>query len=83
MKTDLYLLVVGGVPGQIGEVNELHVEGPELSQDAAARRRPAPVTTYTAGPGGEGRVSRGEEKHSPSAQRNKVIKVLWTKYAVH
>lgn len=48
-----HLLVVGGVPRQVGEVNELHVEGPELSQDAAARRGPAPVTADAAGGGEE------------------------------
>lgn len=40
-----YLLVVNRVPSQVGEVNKLHVEGPKLSQDAAAGRRPTPVTT--------------------------------------
>lgn len=36
MSCERYLLVVGGVPRQIGEVNELHVKSPELGQDAAA-----------------------------------------------
>lgn len=31
-----YLLIVGWVSCQIGEVNKLHVEGPKLSQDATA-----------------------------------------------
>lgn len=30
-----YLLIVGRIPCQVGEVNKLHMEGPKLSQDAA------------------------------------------------
>lgn len=36
-RRDSYLLVVGGVSRQVGEVDKLHVEGSELGQDAAAR----------------------------------------------
>lgn len=39
-----YLLIVGWVSCQVGEVNKLHVEGPKLSQDATACWRPTPVT---------------------------------------
>lgn len=36
ISIDSYLLVVGGVSRKVGEVDELHVEGSELGQDAAA-----------------------------------------------
>ena len=49
-----YLLVVDGVPGQVGEVHKLHVQRPELSQDTAACRRPAPVTTHPTEGGRQG-----------------------------
>lgn len=52
-----YLLVVGGVSRQVGEVDKLHVEGPELGQDAAARRGPAPVAANATG----GQSRRGKE----------------------
>ena len=47
----LYLLVVGRVSSQVGQVDKLHMEGPKFSQDTAASRRPAPVTTHSTGGG--------------------------------
>lgn len=40
-----HLLCVNGIVGQLGQMDELQVQGPELSQDAAPGRRPAPTPT--------------------------------------